>query len=164
MESEKYYVVVYKYVGPNLGQNMDADRVVITTSVPRKNLSGEPCEWGWCGATNDCSATALGAFGTLEEAKKYVEDEFETHGVDDELDDDELVVLGIGSYPDADDDVAGGWVESSLRCESELPGTDEEILTLARFYEDCANEQGFSLGDEDRVVGFIEDYVERHAS
>jgi hypothetical protein len=48
------------------------ETVYITRHPPRKNISGEPVERGWCGTTDGVSRTAHGAYATFEEAEAEV--------------------------------------------------------------------------------------------
>ena len=72
----KYYPILLNYVGPN-PDSMAAhlrERIYISRTPGRKNLSREECIDGWLGQTNDRSECALGEFdadGARQLLKSY---------------------------------------------------------------------------------------------
>lgn len=103
-----YYPISYQYVGPNPaeggGTNHPGNRdlYMIHCSPGQTNMSHEETTEGWLGQTGDWSATALGEFDTIEQAREACDADTER----------ELRENWRGSgIPDhEDEDVAEVWV------------------------------------------------------
>lgn len=152
MTETRYYIISTAYVGPNLYENLDTDRIEIHTEPGIINTSHEIRTEGWLGQTNDWSQYAHGEYATIEDALDAVDHFWPEHREDEDedrnIDHDDIVrTFRPGryapiSYYDLDSD-------NFVTADS----TDAEVTENAVLLEDLANETGCTY------VGGIEGLV-----
>lgn len=74
-----FYLISSEYVGPNKANSAgdiigDSETIVITTTPPTANMSGEVLTSGWLGTTNDWASYAKGEYKSLELALAELKD------------------------------------------------------------------------------------------
>lgn len=85
------YLIDVVYVGPQDQPKHLRQRIRIQSKPGVKNMSGEPCEIGWLGTTNDWNHEAIGAMSDKDARK-------ELHSFGIQIPDDSPVNLGDYSY------------------------------------------------------------------
>jgi hypothetical protein len=78
MTEQRFYLIEVNYVGPHPSQKGHrASMVEIRPEPGRKNMSGEPCERGWLGTTDDWHRQAVGVYNEQGARKMLTE----TYGI-----------------------------------------------------------------------------------
>jgi hypothetical protein len=125
-----YYVLEWKYVGPDPEQHINEHALLITSVPGRKNQSGEECTSGWLGTTNDWAEYAHGEFASLENARQAVagvagEDGYRAASQEDnplsDLDDSIVEEYRVGALP---------YLTSSESKEYALAAAQDEVTSV----------------------------------
>lgn len=132
-----FYIIEYKYTGPNRDENIDADTIEIDTRPALTNSSKEVRTVGWCGTTGDWCVYAHGAFTTIEQAREAIKQEFgDTRTQNDggetfESDSQSAVeVHKKGKYSPMSASDTADWAYTSIQDVVTADTTDEEIQSL----------------------------------
>lgn len=157
-ENTRYYIISTAYVGPNLYENLDTDRIEICTEPGITNISHEIRTEGWLGQTNDWSQHAHGEYATVEDALDAVDRLWPEHReVEDEDWNDDTIVRTFrpGRYtPISHDDLV---LDYFVAAES----TDAQIVESAVMLEEGANDGDCTYVGG--IEGLIELLTERRA-
>jgi len=150
-----YYVIETEFVGPNQREKVDTDYLEISSEPATKNGNGAPCVFGWCGTTNDWSETAHGEFDTLEDAEKYISENWETREWEDGRDlpgERTVKAYKVGKFAPMSYEACVEWlynVGKDLTADT----TDEKLQALAEEEREvCESEHGYSLDYAELVL------------
>ena len=153
-----FYIVETSYEGPNKEQNIDADKIEISTLPATTNMSHEVKTSGWCGTTNGWAVYAHGEYETIEEARNAIKSHFgpirDYDGDKCCLDDSVIEAYMIGEYIPMNEEDTRIWVSAGLHEDISAETTDDRIDELAIEYENLANDEGYTLSPslEDIIV------------
>jgi len=154
--AQGFYIIETSYVGPNSDQNIDADKIEISTSPATANLNGEVKTEGWCGTTNDWAVYAHGEYETIDEARAAIKSQF---GNVRECDEDNcydgvVESYRTGKYIPMNTEQTGRWADEGLNDDLDAETTDERITELVAEYEKIANADGYTLSSslEDMII------------
>ena len=166
-----YYVYEFKYIGPNKDtpQNIDADRIEITT-LPHENLTGTGlCIEGCCWTRNDWALYAHGQYETIREARSAIKAKFGAVRGTDEFGDKfepefdfQVAIFKPGRYmPMCTEKI---WERLYYLVHDDMDkDTDKaKIKELAKEYEELVNVFGCTLGPN--LIEILEEMKDEYFS
>ena len=156
----KYYIVENHYVGPNPDDDthIDFDHFEITTTPPRKKVSGDVYIRGYLGTSNDIDRYALGEYDSLSAAEYALQagplrhTQYRCDPMDD-LPPDVLAVYRPGLLPPMSEEALGQWLECSVHITAD--DTDMDLVRQAGALRYELEEDGYSVTME-RMLSALE--------
>ena len=158
----KYYIVEYQYIG--LG---DEESLIRIQTTPARDLDGDVCIDGRCGAWNDWVVYGHGEYMTLDDARAAIPEKFgDVREVYDDYDDyyyNAIDTYKFGRYEPLDKYESCDYFRDYIQSDVNRDTTNERIDELITEYEIIANEDGYTL-DADGLAKLIRDYRDELAS
>lgn len=150
-----FYIIEKNYVGPNIGEYVDADMIIISTSPAVSNSSREEKIEGWCGNNNDWAIHAHGEYATIEEARAAITNIFgevrksDANG-DSFSDNAEGIVETYkeGKFEPVSRQETADWAYDLIQADIKADTSDERIGELVDQYEEEANSLGYTLDSD----------------